>query len=396
VKYAFVNATECGIFEPMMLFFCFIGVCYLLLMLNYWRGWLATPISRAVETTNLSVTVIVVARNEERNIDACLQSLFAQKIPTGCSFEVILVDDHSTDQTASIAQNCGKAKAFKLLHLTDYTGLLSKDVAFKKRAIEYALSKTNSEIIITTDADCVVQPLWLAYMLAPFVQEKVQIAGGSVLFHNYSGFLGHFQALDFCGTMGLTAAGIRQGWQRMANGANLAFRRSAYEAVGGYTSNTHRASGDDMFLMQAIAEKHPESVVFVKHPEAVVYTVSEPDLRSFVAQRLRWGTKSSGYGEWRTQLALVVAYLMCLSICVTFLVGLLAFSGSWLGWALLLLVVKAVADFPLLASTSRFFGVARLISWFWPSLALHALYVTGVGTASLLVRRYVWKGRMVE
>jgi cellulose synthase/poly-beta-1,6-N-acetylglucosamine synthase-like glycosyltransferase len=396
LKYAFPIAIRRGIFDPMLHFLIFIGLAYLLLMLNYVRGWLAYPLARASKLTATSVAVVVVARNEEQQIEVCLESIFSQNMPEHCRVEIILVDDHSTDRTCARALTCAHGRPFQLLQLADYQGLGQQDLAFKKRALEYALSKTQAEIIVTTDADCVAQPNWLAHLLSPFVEERVQIAGGPVLFQDFGGLLGNFQALDLCGTMGITAAGIGQGWQRMANGANLAFRRSAWEKVGGYTRNAHLASGDDMFLMQQIAATFPESVVFVKHREAVIRTKAQPDLRSFVAQRLRWGTKSAGYQEWKTQLALGIAWLMCMSICLTLIWAILTFSGYWLCVSFGLLLLKAVADFPLLASTTRFFGERGLLRWFWPSLVLHTVYVAGIGTASMLVKNYVWKGREVR
>ena len=92
------------------------------------------------------VTIVVPARNEANNIRACLDSIFKQDYP---NYEVIVADDHSTDETAEIVK---QTKA-RLLLMKDYPS--NTVVAFKKRAIEAAISISSGEIIVTTDAEII-------------------------------------------------------------------------------------------------------------------------------------------------------------------------------------------------------------------------------------------------
>jgi cellulose synthase/poly-beta-1,6-N-acetylglucosamine synthase-like glycosyltransferase len=384
----------------MGLFVLGIGVVYVLLMWVYLRGWAAAPIHVELthEMPNQSrVAVVVPARNEAAHIGACLQAICGQGI-VGTEIEVIVIDDHSTDDTVTVVEALINANMsaveIRLLHLHDYQDFAFGNFAFKKRAIEYALSVTTAEIIVCTDADTVAEPNWLESVVGHFEREQVQFVAAPVLFHQFHGVLGAFQALDMCGMMGITAAGIHQGWQPMANGANMAFRRSAWLQAQKQRQDLTIPSGDDMFLVQAVAQKHPAGVVFAKSQDAVVWTQAQPTLTDLVQQRLRWGTKSGAYRAWKTQAALGVAWLICVLICVLALLGLVwpicfLYAGG-------LLLMKAIADFPLLWTTTGFWRQRQLMRWFVVALVLHVLYIAVVGTMSMFRLRYSWKGRAIR
>jgi cellulose synthase/poly-beta-1,6-N-acetylglucosamine synthase-like glycosyltransferase len=379
----------------MLLITFLISGMYLLLMWNYLAGWLACAEAPKPLDNLPKVTVIVPARNEARCISACLQSIANQEglnhLP-----DVIVVDDHSTDKTvkivAELATTLQDKLSISLLHLHDSP---ETDLSFKKRALSYAIGKASTDVIITTDADCIACKHWLATITSYYTDHQVTLVTGPVLFTAQNNLLSQFQALDFCGTMGLTAAGIHQGWQHLANGANMSFRKTTWQQFG-YKSNGQIASGDDMFLIQEVAEALPGSIRFAKSADAVVWTPPEPTWASFIQQRLRWGTKSSAYKEWQTQAALSIAWLMSLSILFSGFM-LLVFSYQVAALAFFILVVtKALADFPILWYTTRYFGQQKLMRWFVPSLILHTLYIVLIGTLSMLVKQYTWKGRKTK
>lgn len=165
-----------------------------------------------------------------------------------------------------------------------------------------------------------------------------------------------------------------------------------FEAVGGYADNAHRASGDDVFLVQKIARQHP--VVFLKNPAAAVRTEVCPDVRAFVQQRLRWGTKNTALPEAGAKAALAVVFLCCIAIVLTPLLffSLPALFPVWCAQ----LVLKALADYVLLREMCLFFDRRDLLRAFWPAFFLHTTYIAGVGAASLLVKKYTWKGRRLQ
>ncbi len=370
-------------------------------MWNYLRGWLACPVVLPGKAATPAASIVIAARNESAMIKACIEAIARQTVIKNSPIELIIVDDHSTDQTAASVQELARAYSLagqldiRLLHLKDYPQLQTTGAGFKKQALSYGIAEAKHEIILTTDADCRPQERWVATVLSLFEDKRVLAVAGPVLFAPCSTAFQLFQALDFCGTMGLTAAGIHQGWQHLANGANLSFRKQAWQQFG-YKSNIHLASGDDMFFIQELAQASPGSIRFAKSSNAVVFTTPESTISAFVAQRLRWGTKSGAYKEWKTQMALGTAWCMAVSILLAGLAWLFTGQVTY-GWLFcLLLLSKALADFPLLLATSTYFRQGYLLVWFVPSLILHTLYVALIGTASMVVKRYLWKGRKVQ
>jgi cellulose synthase/poly-beta-1,6-N-acetylglucosamine synthase-like glycosyltransferase len=204
-----------------------------------------------------------------------------------------------------------------------------------------------------------------------------------------------FQSLDFAGMMAITAAGIQGKYLYMCNGANLAYPKAVFEEVKGFEGVDGLASGDDMLLLQKIADRYPDGIQYLKTNAAVVLTAPMQTLSSFIQQRRRWASKSGSYKGWGTQLQLGLVWLFSLSMLLTLCLT------PFLGCSMLLLwliqfALKAIADYLLLNSACRFFKRIDLMKVFWPSLFLHWGYIIWVGSLGLLPTKYKWKGRSVK
>ena len=127
------------------LFLCYLGVQLLVL-----KGLSALKKRQEkVSDEKPKISVIVAARNEEANIGRCLHALVHQDYPAS-SFEIIVVDDRSTDRTASIVHNyCVHNSSVKLISLTQ----LSSDLPPKKNALNEAIERSRFDIVAFTDAD---------------------------------------------------------------------------------------------------------------------------------------------------------------------------------------------------------------------------------------------------
>jgi len=339
-------------------------------------------------------SIIVPARNEEVNILQCLESLTAQNFPKEL-FEIIVVDDHSTDDTARVVQNFSiKNKNVRLLSLADFVKK-GDTQSFKKKAIESAIAHASGELILTTDADCEVPPSWLRLMVSFFEKKECVFIAAPVNFFREKSTLEKFQSLDFIGMMGVTGAGVQLGWMNMCNGANLAYSKSAFEKIGGFSGIDHLASGDDILLMQKMAFHFPKGIGFLKNKEATVCTLAKPDLKSFFSQRLRWATKSANYQEWSVTFILAIVLFFCLAILGAFVLGI--FMGwKWFVLFTLLFLIKGLADYFFLGTMSRYFGRSDLMRSFFTSQILHILYIVTVGIFSNVKKQYEWKGRKVK
>lgn len=358
----------------------------------HWRripDW--SPSAESVPCT--PVTVVMAARNEAENIGACLESILSGSYPPHLT-EIIVVDDHSEDETADIA---ARFPGVLVIRLADQSAPMPASSP-KKRALELALAHAGGRLVVTTDADCIAGPNWLRSLALYYEQGGARLLAAPVSFHREKNLFERFQSLDFIGLMGITGAGIQSRKQRMGNGANLAYEKSLFEEVGGYGGSEHRASGDDMFLIQKAAAQNPEWVCFIKSRDALVYTRAMPSLGDFVQQRLRWGAKNAALPEWPIRLILALVWLFCLFL-------LLGLPWAWLSakglsgaaaWVTLALGIKALFDYIFLREMCRWFHRRDLMAYFWPSFLMHTLYIALIGLASILVKRYRWKGRVLK
>jgi cellulose synthase/poly-beta-1,6-N-acetylglucosamine synthase-like glycosyltransferase len=330
-----------------------------------------------------SVSVIVPARNEAPFLDRCLGSLVAQDFPPHL-LEIIVVDDHSEDETAAIAQSF-ESRGVDLISLP-------QGQSSKKAAIQAAIALARGELIATIDADCEAPPGWLSTMIGYYEKHRPALLAGPVAFFDDGPLPRQFQALDMLGMTAVAGAGIRGGWFHMGNGANLVYERSAFYQAGGFGDPARLASGDDVLLMQKMAKAFPGKIAYVKSRDALIMTEPAPDLEAFWNQRLRWGGKAVHYDEWKLKALAAVVLAGSAAVLFSFL------AIPWLGMLpfLAALTVKSLADYRFLAQPVRFFGKESLLSIFWQAQFIHVLYIALSGAASLAGRPYLWKGRRVR
>jgi cellulose synthase/poly-beta-1,6-N-acetylglucosamine synthase-like glycosyltransferase len=375
-----------------------LSLAYGALLLACRRAWMDqptfSPSPQEPQEPRTSVSVLVAARNEAAELPRLLASLLRQETAPA---EVLVIDDHSEDATAATVRAFGAAHPDFPLHLIE----LPHDRTGKKAALEAGAARANGTLLACTDADCEVPPGWIRLMALAHEQTGAVLIAGPVAFHGEKTAFERFQTLDFLGMVGLAAVGLhRMGW-RMANGANLAYTREAFAAVGGFAGHRHLASGDDMFLAQRMAQVFPQKLFFLKNARATVLTRPETRLGDFVRQRLRWGSKSRYFPERRLTSVLALVWLLCGSMAVNgLLFAWLAGTGhpaaTVFGAALLAQAsAKGWADFNWLAPLARFFGRPELLRppmFLYASIA-HGAYITVVGTLSALHVGAPWKGR---
>lgn len=358
---------------------------YSCLIIYYWQAWVAIPgYIVADKNYQLRISVIIPARNEENNIGHLLEALQKQTYPASL-FEVIVVDDHSTDKTAE------SVRQFPLVKLVQ----LKEDNlnSYKKKAIETGIAAASGELIVATDADCIPPGNWLQ-TIASFKEDKksVFIAAPVVINCNTS-VLQMFQAMDFMVLQGITAAVVYKKKMPMCNGANLAYERKAFDEVNGFTGIDHIASGDDMLLMHKIWKKNPGKVHYLKSKEAIVSTQPEKNWRAFFNQRIRWASKARIYEDKRIFPVLLLVYLLNLSFLILFATGFFC-PAYWLYLAGLW-IAKTVVELPFFMSLSKFFNkqwANKLFFFFQP---LHIFYTIVSGLFSQF-GKYEWKGRKVK
>ena len=371
-----------------------LGVAYILIMLRYIIGWNTIPLWEIPSSFNPStkVSVLIPARNESDNIQQCISSILLQKYPNHL-FEIIVIDDHSTDDTAALVQGFQESNV-KVLFLKDYVKNRNDLKSFKKKAIEIAISKASGNLIVTTDADCIVPSDWLNLIVSFYEKNQYKFIAAPVNFHNENSLFEKFQSLDFLGMMGVTGAGIYKRFMNMCNGANLAYEKNAFYEVNGFEGIDEIASGDDMLLMQKMAKQFPNKIAFLKNQKATVLTKAMPDLKSFTQQRIRWASKSGSYQEFQILIILALVFFFCVSIVINFF--LLFFFKEILWIFLIQFFIKLIIDFFFLNQMCVFFKRKDLMKIFVPAQIFHIIYIAVIGFLGNVKKEYNWKGRKVR
>jgi len=362
---------------------------YSFLIIFYWRTWVKIPsfVAGASAQTR-PVSIIVPARNEKKNIARLLTSLQLQNYPTQLT-EIIVVDDHSEDDTAEIAR---KFPGVTVVQLKE-----DSLNSYKKKAIETGIKKSTGEIIVATDADCVVGPAWLntlvsfkdqyhsVFLAAPvgFIDDP---AGSNKLLYN-------FQTLDFLVLQGITAVSVFSRSHSMCNGANLAYEKKVFNEVNGFEGIDHIASGDDMLLMHKISKQYPDRVHYIKSRDSIVYTQAAASWKEFFNQRIRWASKANQYDEKRIYWILLLVYLFNLCFLVLLIAGFR--NNSYWFWALVLWVAKTIIEFPFVNAVAAFFGKRSLMKYFFFLQPLHIFYTIIAGLFGQF-GKYEWKARKVR
>jgi len=375
------------------LFFLFM-VVYAVLIAYYHTAWTRLPeFALPEKQASVFISVIIAARNEEKNITSLLQSLQDQQYPKEL-YEVIIIDDHSTDTTWPLLQAYHFDRMqVKTLQLKDYLEESNSITAYKKKAIETGINAAIGKLIVTTDADCRFNPRWLQTIAAFYEANDAKFIAAPVTFYNQQSLLSVFQTLDFLTLQGITAASVYKRFHSMCNGANLAYERSAFYEVNGFNNIDNIASGDDMLLMHKIFKLYPDKVFYLKNRGAIVTTEPAVSWKQFFHQRIRWASKADRYDDRRIFYVLLLVYL--LNVC--FLAGAIAsfWNNTWLLLVLLLLLAKVLIEFPFVNSVAIFFGQQRLMKYFPFLQPLHIGYTIIAGWLGKF-GQYEWKGRRIN
>ena len=227
--------------QPLEWFVLVVTVLYLLGI-----GWFLSGMRRVRGSQGEQpfVSVVIAARDEAHRIVACLQRLAVQDYP---NYEILVVDDGSRDGTPELVEDLAEGDGRLRL-------LKSAEGGSKKAALALGIAAAEGEIIATTDADCLVGSGWLRGMVAECEDDVGMVIGFSQIGSGgeRTGVRGSYETTDFLNLMACIWGSSGQGHPMAASGQNLLFRRRAFDDVGGYQSVLHRASGDDVLLMQMV------------------------------------------------------------------------------------------------------------------------------------------------
>lgn len=234
----------------------------------------------------LSFSIVVAAKNEENNIEKLIDALKNLSYPED-KFEVIIVDDNSTDSTFERVEKSIKNNTnFYLIPVKE------KELSAKKGALQIGIKKAKNPFIIITDADCIPQKNWLKFYSQKF-SEGFDMLFGAAPFQWENKFVSKVSCFENlrCAILSFSAALL--GLPYSAAARNFGFSKSAFQKIGGYENTTETLSGDDDLLIRE-AVKNNLKVGVIGDKEAFVFSKSKSNFKDYLKQKKRH-TKTSFY-----------------------------------------------------------------------------------------------------
>lgn len=333
-------------------------------------------------------SVVVPFRDEAKNLPLLLQTIEKLNYPSEM-FEIIFVDDDSTDNSKKYIEEVIKTTAFSIRIIQNKRTSNSP----KKDAISEAIKNSNFEWIVTTDADCNL-PKNRLKTFDTFIQKSNSVmVCGPVLYKSNGSFLEDFQQLDGLSLLAVTIGSFGLKNPLLCNGANLAYKKDAFFKVNGFSGNENIASGDDIFLLEKMKKVFPKQVKFIKSKEASVSTKPQENWKSIVNQRIRWASKTSKQKNTVSMILGLLVFLVNFSI-LTIPFFLIFDIKNW-GYFLFLLFFKIMVDYAVVRQTAVIFNKKIAVRKFLLQPIIYSVITTIVVLKSFR-GNYSWKGRRFQ
>lgn len=359
---------------------------YALLIFSFFFGWMKnSSLKTKAKDLSLSVSVLIACRNEEKKLSKLFSSLDQQDYPIE-NLQIIFVNDHSTDNTLEVLREFEKSHPYcTVIDLPD-------PLNGKKQALQEVHSIAKGELILISDADCQMGPEWISGMSSFYSQHQPDLLLGPVSIDPVRGLGQNIQKLEFMSLMAssMGSCGLKQ--PLMAHGPNIGISSTLYQELKD-DMNPRYASGDDMFLLQAVKKRKGHKVLFLKDHDAIVRTAPTRGLKEFLSQRQRWASKSPGYTDPFLILVSLLVFLCSIEVTLALVGGIINLIP--LDTFFILLGIKTIADFPLLIAASTFFRFQRGLWLVIPLQMIYYLYIVITACMALLIP-FKWKSRQLH
>lgn len=354
-----------------------VGVLYLFLILAFIIGWNQhyTFEPKGNESVTTKVSVIIACKNEQENIQHLISYIAQQSYQ---NFELIIVNDHSTDATKFLIKQA--IPSFPKIKLLDAVGF------GKKNAIKEGILHSTTDFIVTIDADCFPTFHWLESIVCFQKKLPSDLLICPVKISESEDFFLRIQALEFVSLVasGAGAAGI--GMPILCNGANLAFTKQAWLNCQAEL-HEEELSGDDIFLLQSI-KKRGGVIRFVKSESALINTKPVTNFTDFIKQRRRWTSKSPAYTDWHI---IIVAVLVLSTAVVELTLMYHAISNQrFLIVFGVFFLFKYLLDFKFLSLVQNFFHLKNVgIESVFLSI-IYPFYIVFVAFSTFIFKPKTW------
>ena len=357
-------------------------VIYTVFALYIFKGWRRiAKLSSKVDIPDNEVwfSVVIPFKNEQNNIHLLINDLKALCYD---NFEVIFVNDNSTDQSFFFVEENIKG--------LDNFRVINNDGEGKKRALLTGVENSSYSVIVTTDADCRVGDDWLTIMGSFYQSGVYDLVFGPVLMKpNISGRFYYFQAQDYAAMQTISAGMAGMNNSIMCSSSNMAFDKRFYlNNISDLYFNTQ--TGDDVFLLHAAKREHRNNICFALHRYNLVTTNVEPWLSDFVNQRKRWGAKGRSYRDKSTVYVVLISLFVYLSLIALFVSAIFNPINAAIGVAYLLYI--SILNRRMVLQILKYFNKRDWLKHFATNQLFYIVYFVAMAFFSVKRSGFTWKG----
>lgn len=281
---------------------------------------------------NNPVSVVIVARNEYHNLVQTLEPILKQDY---LDFEVVVVNDHSEDETHYYLKDLTKIYPhLKAVQLDQSLNFFSG----KKFPLSIGIKSAKNDLLLLTDADCIVSsPLWIKTMQQNFV-DKTQIVLGYGPYQPKPGLLNKLIRFDtYMAALHYFSFALLK-MPYMGVGRNLAYSKSMFYQRHGFINHYKINSGDDDLFINQAADK--ENTALCIDPESFTYSKPKTSFGAWLKQKKRHLSTSGLYKAKHRYLLML--YPVSLFVFYALSVALMSLN-SWLIVVLVVMVVRTIS-----------------------------------------------------
>jgi len=277
--------------------------------------------SQKLTPKKIGISVIVCAKNEADHVIQFIPLLVEQDYP---NFEIIIIDDASSDDTLEIFEEFEKKYAnVKLVKVENNEAFWGN----KKYALTLGIKASKKDYLLFTDADCYPNSKdWITQMSSPFTMNKTIVLGYGAHEKIAGSFLNKVIRFETMLTAIQYFSWSKMGYPYMGVGRNLAYKKEEFFNARGFIDHMKIRSGDDDLFINQVATNKNTTICYT--PESFTYSKPKTTFKDWFNQKRRHLTTSEFYKPL-DKIRLTVFYISQLFFVLLTII-LLAFQHQWI------------------------------------------------------------------
>lgn len=340
--------------------------------------WLALGIKNSeLKNSHHSVSVIIAARNEAKNLPRLLETLNTQDHN---SFEVIIINDRSTDDTQSILSKHIQQEWLRVITVKD----LPSGWNGKKHALQLGIEAAQNEVLLFTDGDCLPNSnQWISKMTNAIDQDKKVVLGfsgyvkGGGLLNELTQFDTVSNALQYFGF-------ANRGMPYMAVGRNWAIEKKSYP-INLLRKYASISGGDDDLIAQSVCNSKNTCIQTDK--KAFTMSIPENSWGTYLKQKMRHLSVGTKYSF---RIKTLLGFFPLIHACIGLMLLTLIVSGQWY-FAILIFGIRSLSFYIIFRRLGQKLD-SHFNYWALPLVEFcYPFWYAFVGIRSLAAKQIEWK-----